>query len=106
MSLTQQNAVALDTTFQGRVQQSVIRAATQVAGEDWVTAGHSGSKAGKRHVLAVKILSTPNQLLQTFYRAVAYAEGDVADQGTILDADIDTAVDSFWDDVAGVMFGE
>jgi hypothetical protein len=105
MSLVQQNNVALDTSFQGRVRQSVYRAALAIVGEDWAGSGMTAVQGGKRHSLGVAVLSS-EKYLQTFYRSVSSLVGDVADESTISDSAIDTAVDSSWDDVAGVKLEE
>lgn len=106
MTLVQQDATAQDATFRGRVQQSVYRAATQIVGEDSSATGFSDSKTAKRHVLGVTVLSGQRRVLESFFRAVATQVGDVADPATIIDGDIDTMVDSVWDDIAGVKYSE
>lgn len=106
MSLQQQSDVAADPLFQGRVRMSTIRAANAIVGEDWQTASFSQAKADKRHQLGVTILGGSQGSMQSFFNSVAAIDGDVADQSTILDATIDTTVDSVWDDIAGVTFDE
>jgi hypothetical protein len=106
MSLDQQSAVSNDPLFQGRCQMSTYRAANAVAGEDWVTAGYSQAKATKRHQLAVTILGGSKGAMQSFYDSVAAQIGDVADQSSLTDGQIDTSVDSVFDDIAGVTFEE
>jgi hypothetical protein len=106
MSLDQQAAVSNDPLFQGRCQMSTYRAANAVAGEDWQTANYSQAKADKRHQLAVTILGGSKGAMQSFFDSVAAQIGDVADQSTLTDGQIDTAVDSVFDDIAGVTFEE
>jgi hypothetical protein len=106
MSLQQQADVSADPLFQGRVKMSSYRAANAIAGEDWQALGYSQAKANKRHQLAVTVLSGSKGAIQSFYDSVAAQIGDVADQSTLTDAQIDTSVDSVWDDIAGVTFDE
>jgi len=106
MSLQQQADVSQDSLFQGRVRMSTYRAANAIVGEDWHTAGYSEAKAKKRHDLGVLVLSGSKSALTSFYNAVAADVGDVDDQSTIVDATIDTSVDSVWDDIAGVTYDE
>lgn len=106
MSLQQQADTAADPDFQARVKMSAFRAANAVVGEDWQTANFSQAKADKRHALGVQVLGGDRVILSSFYNSVGADVGDVADPSTILDATIDTSVDSVWDDIAGVTFDE
>ena len=106
MSLQQQADVSADPLFQGRVRMSTYRAANSIVGEDWQTAGYSQAKANKRHQLGVTVLGGSKGALQSFYDSVAAQIGDVADQSSLTDGQIDTSVDSVWDDIAGVTFDE
>jgi len=85
---------------------STYRAANSIVGEDWQTAGYSQAKANKRHQLGVTVLGGSKGALQSFYDSVAAQIGDVADQSSLTDGQIDTSVDSVWDDIAGVTFDE
>jgi hypothetical protein len=105
MTLIQQADTSENADFQRRCRQSVFRAATEIVGEDPATTGFSADKTDKRHSLGVGVLSG-SQNLACFYRAVATQVGDVADPSTIVDGDINTAVDAVWDDIAGVKYGE
>ncbi len=106
MTLAQEAAAAADADFRDRIIMSTVRAAASVGGEDYVTAGYSQRKADKRSALSVKVLSGDRSILNSFVRAVSADAGGVADPSTVTDAAIDTSVDSTWDDIAGVMFGE
>ena len=106
MSLQQQADVAVDPLFQGRCKSSTFRAANAIVGEDWQTLNYSQAKATKRHQLGVDVLGGSQGAMQSFYSSVAAQIGDVADQSTLTDGQIDTAVDSVWDDIAGVTFEE
>lgn len=106
MSLQQQADVSQDALFQGRVRMSTYRAANAIVGEDWHTAGYSEAKANKRHDLGVLVLSGSKSALTSFYNAVAADIGNVDDQATLTDMQIDTSVDSVWDDIAGVSYDD
>lgn len=106
MSLDQQAAVSQDPLFQGRARMSTYRAANSIVGEDWQTAGYSQAKADKRHQLGVTVLGGSKGAMQSFFDSVAAQIGDVADQSTLTDLQINNSVDSVWDDIAGVTYAE
>lgn len=106
MTLQQQADVSEDPLFQQRVRMSTFRAANSIVGEDPSVTGFSVEKTQKRHDLGVRVLSGDRVILTSFYNSVGADLGDVADQSSILDSAIDTSVDSAWDDIAGVKYGE
>lgn len=106
MSLAQISDTAANAPFRSRVQAAMIKAAEDIVGEDWVTAGFTVTKAKKRHAIGVQALQNGGSIITAFVNAVAADIGEVADPSTLLDADIGNSVSALWDDIAGVMHGE
>ena len=106
MTLQQVYDTSVDDVFRKRVKASVLQAAESIVGEDWSGQGFSKTKADKRHAVGVKILNGDGNLMIAFANAVAANIGEVDDPSTLTDNQIDSAVSSIWDDIAGVMYGE
>lgn len=106
MSLIQIFDTSGNATFRARVNAAMTKAAEAIVGEDWVTAGFSATKAKKRHAIGVQTLQNGGSIITAFVNAVSADIGEVADPGSILDADIENSVSALWDDIAGVMHGE
>lgn len=105
MTLAQIYDASVHPTFVQQVKASVWKAAESIVGEDWQTAGYSQAKATKRHTIGVEILRGNPQTMQSFINAVA-ANLEPADPAGVSDANMDTAVASVWDDIAGVTYEE
>lgn len=82
--------------FQQQVQMSVFKAAVAIASEAFSTKG----SYAKRHALASQVLSNFTGLLQTQFVMAAIEAGGLVSGAT--DAQVDTAVSSCWNGVAGV----
>jgi hypothetical protein len=76
----------------------MFKAALQIVGE--ATGTMSSAMFTKRHNLGCGVLN--GGYLDSFAKALASQIGEVADPSTILDATIESAISSVWDDVAGV----
>ena len=96
-TLTELHTFATDTTYQGKVKASVIKAALNIAGE--AQGVMTLIVTTKRQELASRILrSTLDQFILTWSLAVASNINSI----TPTDAQIDTAVAAIWNDMAGV----
>lgn len=101
MSLETQAAMAAHPTFRKRVQAAMAKAAEQILGEPAATANRD-----ERHALGTRILLPDgiSRYTDVFARMVAANPtiGGASDQSEVADNDIEFAVVSVWDDIAGV----
>jgi hypothetical protein len=100
--------------FKENIQVAILKAATQVSGED--PSGMSDEKRDKRHNLATAVIGSPGGYSIIFanicaaqsglYSVITVEEDDSLTYtgGGTLDGDIEFTVDSVWDDVAGVSY--
>lgn len=105
MSLLQIYNASVNITFINQAKAAVWDAALSIVGEDWQTAGFSEAKHVKRHAIGVEVLRGNQQTMQSFINAVA-ANLEPTDPTSVLDANMNTAVASVWDDIAGVTYEE
>jgi hypothetical protein len=101
-ALVDQYTLANDSTFQQRVEQSMLEAAVSISSEADSTAFHR-----ERIALASKAILDPSQYALLFSKAVATndavaaAAGSPPVQASVTDAQINTAISSVWDALAG-----
>lgn len=85
-----------NTAFANQVQMSIVKAATQIASEARTAKDNLDQK---RNTLAVRVLNAPTAMLSIFIYACI--EGGALVSGAT-DAQIDGAVSSVWNGIAGV----
>lgn len=89
--------VAADTSFQAKIDYAMMVAATQIAAEDPATASHDIRKAFGTKVIAGNY-SVARVALAVLTNSTIAAEAG----STIPDGDIQFAVNSLWNTLAGV----
>ena len=96
MAYTDDYALSQDATFQNRIEMSMIKAAIAIG-----NASSSGDAVvdGKRSVLSFSVLNNPSVYILRFTLAAIEA-GPLTSGST--DANIDTAISSVWNAMAGV----
>lgn len=101
MSFDSQSALAKDPAYRAKVRQAVIYAAMDIMGEA-KAGGMSDAKFGKRQALAQDIIRTGGAgYEEAFSWLVSVFNGGIV-QGNSGDQDFQFAVNSLFDDVAGV----
>jgi uncharacterized protein YqhQ len=88
-------ALSGNATFQNQVQMAMTKAAVQVSSEARTLRNIVDQK---RNALAVKILNNPLLMLQQF----TFAAIETGLTGTPTDAQVDVAISSVWNGIAGV----
>lgn len=88
-------ALVISTTFQNQLQMSMVKAANSISNEARTIRNVVDQK---RNRLALTILSNPSALVVQF----AFAAVGTGLTGIPTDAQIDTAVSSVWNAIAGV----
>lgn len=96
MTYTADDTLATDVTFQARIRMAIVQAANAVASEARTV---RNTVDQKRNSLANKVLNDPATYVIRFTYAAIRA-GNLLTGST--DAQIDTAVSSVWNGVAGV----
>jgi hypothetical protein len=89
--------LASNATFQNQVQMSIVKAAVNISSEARTV---RNTVDLKRNTLAVAVLNNPTASA-TLTRFV-YATIETGLTGTPTDAQVDTAVSSVWNGIAGV----
>jgi len=104
ISYTDQATIVADPTWRARVTQAAAVAASAILGE--AIGGMSATETEKRQTLAQRVLNSDGAVLHGLTGAVLANVGTTASTATIeseiLDSEIDTALSSVWNDVAGV----
>jgi hypothetical protein len=97
MSYSADYTLAQTAAFQNQVQMSVMKAAIAIAGE---AATSHATLDEKRHTLAVAVMGGLSGTLLTQFVMAAIEAGALVSGAT--DAQVDTAVASCWNAMAGV----
>jgi hypothetical protein len=96
MSYTADDTLSQDATFRGRIRMSMVKAAVAIASEARTVRNLVDQKRNK---LAVAILNGPSTFMDQFTHSAIEANALVA---ASTDANIDTAISSVWNGIAGV----
>jgi len=112
INYTNQEVILDDAQYTSRCSAAVASAALAILGE--AIGAMTQIQTDKRQALAARVLgeASGSRLHQAFWRAALASVGMTGSTatdgapGSISDAEIDTAVTSVWDDVAGVLTAE
>lgn len=96
MSYSADATLANDATFQPRIRMAIVKAAIQIASE---AATSKPLVDIKRNSLATQVLNSPDAFLTRFVAAAIEANALTL---ASVDANIDVAISSVWNDIAGV----
>src|SRR5262245_31843873 len=96
MAYTADDTLSQDATFQGRIRMASVKAAVAIVNE---AASPKSNVDRKRHDLAVRVLNSPSAMVTSFTQAAIEA-GALVSGST--DTQLDTAIASVWNGIAGV----
>jgi len=96
MAYSADDTLSQDPVFQGRVRMATVHAAVAIVNEA-ATARQNVDR--KRHILAVAVLNNPSGMVSAFTQAAIEANALVS---ASTDAQLDVAIASIWNGMAGV----